>query len=262
MCLDMTKKNILLTGYSSGIGRALALELSHAGYILGLVGRSQDKFEALLSEIPSDAQKNTSWISADLANSEEVATVVERFQKPVDILINCAGVSVTGKIEDIPLSEFNRCWKVNFQAPVSLIQQVLPQMKQRRTGEIVNVSSGVAIRALPYIAPYASAKAALNSFTDSLRVEIASFGIRVLLFSPGPVASQFHENIKHYGEQHLASPRFHGEAAEKVAQILFKALQSNKNRVTLGTRAKLARHLQYWSPTNTDKILKRLYRLE
>jgi len=257
----------IVTGASSGLGRSLALELVHAGYSVAIVGRNEKALKLLATGLPENAQTRVKAIKADLTNDSEVSTLVARCEAalgkgPVDLLVNCAGYAVMGRAEDIPLEDYRRCWKVNFEATVSLCQQVLPAMRARKAGTIVNVSSGVARRALPYAAPYCSAKAALNSYTESLRVELMNSGVTLLLFSPGPVASNFHEATVHRGSTKIAFPPFHGKSANEVGKKLFEAIENRKDRVVLGGKASIAYHLNYWIPRITDRIVSRMYKIE
>jgi short-subunit dehydrogenase len=258
----MSLKNVLLTGASSGVGHELAKKLAIDGHALFLVGRDEKKHLELIASFPEPSRTHSKFIQADLGKLDQVATVVSRIGVELNWLIYCAGVSATGLAEDIPLSEYERVWHVNFLSMVSLLQQALPSMKKQGSGLVVSVSSGVARRALPFTAPYCSAKAALNSFTDSLRVELAGTGIRILLFSPGPVETRFHANIKHYGAKSLANPPLNGKTPEEIASKLLQAIKSGKERVIVGRKAALAHHLQYWSPKLTDKIIERLYKME
>ena len=252
--------NAILTGASSGIGRALAPLLVQAGYHVGLVGRDAKGLEDLKQALHDSSRFEV--LPTDLSDIEAVKTVCSRYGKDVDLLVNCAGIAVTGKLEDIPSTEFERIWKINFLSPVTLCQAVLPQMKERKRGMIVNVTSGVSRRALPFISPYSSAKAALNSFTESLRVETQDSGIDVCLFFPGPVEQRFHANTVHYGKGKLKFPPFHGQMPDTVAARLMRAITHKEKVVALGGKTNVAHHMNYWAPQLTDRLVKMLYRME
>lgn len=241
-------KHALVTGASSGIGRALLPLLSRAGYSLTTVGRT-------LSE-----DIGHKIIAADLADPAQVAQIIDE-KMPLDLLVNCAGYGASGRFEDIPEEAYRRCWQVNFAAPVALVRHALPIMRKAGRGTIVNVTSGVGGRALPYISPYATAKAALNSFTDGLRLELKDTPIKVLLFSPGPVASGFQKAKQHFGATKLEFPPLNGRDPEWVAERLFRAIESGEERVQLGQKARLIEHLNYWSPKLVDKILANKFKL-
>jgi short-subunit dehydrogenase len=262
----MTKGNVILTGASSGIGRAAALEFAANGYQVAAVGRNE---EALLS-LKKEAKDPSAIVVmvADLARDGDADSLVERCRmalggsQPIATLVNCAGFAVTGRIEDIPMSDFDRCWKVNFTSAVSLCRQAIPHMRKAGQGLIVNVTSGVARRALPFASPYCSSKAALSSFTESLRVEVRPFGIDVQLFSPGPVATRFHEATVHHGTTDLHFPPFSGRPPAEIGKKLFHSIEARKERVVLGTKARVAHQLNFWSPWLTDKIVERMYKIE
>jgi uncharacterized protein len=264
----MKTKRALVTGASSGVGKALATLLIRAGYELALVGRNEQKLKELVNGWERQQSERARIVKADLTIPVQFHNVVERClmamggDTPFHLLVNCAGFAVTGRVEDIPASAMEACWNVNYFAPVSLAQQVLPSMRAERSGMIVNVSSGVARRALPYYSPYCSAKAALNSFTESLRVETSEAGITVILFSPGPVDSNFQKSTFHYGPTILHQPPQNGKKSEPIAELLFAAIQTKKQRVTLGTKAALGHHLNYWAPGLTDRIVSRFFKIE
>jgi short-subunit dehydrogenase len=257
----------IVTGASSGLGRALSRLLARDGYELALVGRNEKALEALAQELRAANSKSVAVVKADLSKSDECEGLVEKClnalgpKSPLTLLVNCAGYAVTGRTEDIPAEAIQKCWSVNFTAAVSLTQQaVLFFRRNNNEGLIVNVSSGVARRALPYYFPYCSAKAALNSFTESLRVELADTNIKVMLFSPGPVESGFHEAVVHYGENTLHQPPFHGRSAEAIAQLLLRAIHQRKERVVIGGKAALGYHLNYWAPRLADWLLGRMFK--
>lgn len=252
-------KLALLTGASSGIGQKLAPLLAKEGYELLLVGRNRKGLEATLDSLPKGSVARI--VEADLSDNAQTDAIVAG-EKQVDLLVNMAGYGSTGKVTEIPDEEFERSWRVNFLAPMRLIRRCLPAMVEAGEGTIVNVTSGVATRALPFIAPYAAAKAALNAATDSLRIELAGSGVHVCLFSPGPVDSGFQRSKKHFGVGALQFPKFYGASPEGVALRVLTAIQRQEPRVMLGGRAKLAKHLQYWSPRLTDRIVRAFYRID
>lgn len=181
-------RKVILTGASSGLGRAAALEFLHAGYEVALIGRNEQKLEDVLDGLPLPERRRAHAVVADLSEPKQVEKLYQKchaiLKSSPDIFVYCAGMAITGRIEDVPADALERCWRVNFSSAVSLTQQMLPDLKARKGGMIVNVTSGVARRALPFISPYCSAKAALHSFTESLRLEVKDFGIKIAFFFP------------------------------------------------------------------------------
>ena len=249
-------RRALLTGASSGIGRALAPLLSDAGFHVTLVGRDPLSLHTVLAPSrPFDV------LIADLKTLEKVRDLLKNLP-PFDLVVLCAGYGVSGRSQDIPLEAYQDSWNVNFFSPVSLIQQTLPAMVASNQGTIVAVTSGVGFRALPYIAPYATAKAALNSFIEGLRVELRQTNLNVLLFSPGPVNSGFQKAKQHHGDCSLDFPPLNGKEPEWVARKLFDAIQKGTERVQLGRNARLIQHLNYWSPKLVDWILAQKFKIK
>jgi len=253
----------LITGASSGLGRALAVELARIDYALALVGKDQKRLEETIRLIPLPGRQHAKVIVADMTADHDVRELVKRCQRELaesngpELLVNNAGATVSGPIEEIPFAEYERIGRLNFYAPVSLIQQALPQMKMARKGIIVNVSSGVARRGVPCEAPYCAAKAALTVFTESLRVEVAPFGIHVLLFSPGHISSRFADNRISYGSFYRKTIISKSNSPEWAARRCMRAIEKRKSSELLGLKAKVLLHFNYWCPSILDWLLGR-----
>jgi short-subunit dehydrogenase len=258
----------IITGASSGLGEAIAYELAQKKLPLILVGRNEKKLISLAENLRSQFQNENSLVPCDLSDLKSVAELGIKCREKmksgqlISGLIHCAGFAVTGRMEEIPAEAMLRCWNVNFVSAVSLASQILPRLKENKKGWIVNVGSGVAGRALPYLSPYCSAKAALHSYTESLQVEMKNTGVNVMLFSPGPVASHFHESTEHFGKTTLVFPPFHGKPPVEIAQIFIRAFEKNKSKVIVGGKANIAKHLNYWLPRFTDFLVSRLYQIK
>ncbi|MFD1930959.1 MULTISPECIES: oxidoreductase [Nonomuraea] len=183
----MAAKICLVTGASSGIGQATALELLRAGHIVYGAARRVHKMAAISEAgghpLPMDVTKEE-----DL--QRVVRTILDEHQR-IDVLVNNAGGVVHGAVEDTPLAMARDLFEVNVYAPARLIQLVLPQMRRRRSGTIVNVSSIGGELALPLGAWYYASKHALEAFSDTLRMETGQFGIDVVVIQPGIIRTDF-----------------------------------------------------------------------
>jgi 3-dehydrosphinganine reductase len=188
--MDFRGKNVIITGGSSGIGKATAKLLSAEGANVFIMARNQENNLRALEEIRAvgghtDQQCET--CCADVANYEEVeaaiSTIVEGAGPP-DILINCAGMVYPGYIEELPLSTFSDQMDVNYYGTVHTVKAVLPHMMAQGSGHIVNVASiGGVVGAFGYTA-YGASKFAAYGFTEALRAEMKPHGIKVSLVLP------------------------------------------------------------------------------
>jgi short-subunit dehydrogenase len=182
-------KVCLVTGASAGIGRAIALDLVRAGHVVYGAARRVHKMRDLVAAgghaLAMDARDGGQLDRA-------VETVVEE-QGRVDVLINNAGTVVHGSVEEVPLDAARDLFEVNVVAPARLVQLVLPHMRKRGAGTIVNVSSVGGVIALPLGAWYYASKHALEAFSDTLRMEVDQFGIDVVVIQPGIIETGFED---------------------------------------------------------------------
>ena len=177
-------KTILITGVSSGMGRALAQEALAAGHrVVGTVRNreAQQAFEAL------NAQRAFGRL-LDVTDVEHIDEVVEEIEStvgPVDVLVNNAGYGHEGILEESSLEEMRRQFDVNVFGAVAMIKAVLPGMRQRRRGHIINITSMGSFITLPGISYYCGSKFALEGISDTLSKELAPFNIHVTAVAPG-----------------------------------------------------------------------------
>jgi NAD(P)-dependent dehydrogenase (short-subunit alcohol dehydrogenase family) len=179
----------LVTGASSGIGLATALELRRAGHTVYGAARRVPKMAAL-----HEAGGHTLAMDArDSADLDRVVDTVLREQGRIDVLVNNAGTVLHGAAEDVPLDLARDQFQVNLFAPARLVQLVLPSMRDHRSGTIVNVSSIGGEIALPLGAWYYASKHALEAYSDTLRMEVEPFGVRVVIIQPGIIKTEFED---------------------------------------------------------------------
>jgi NAD(P)-dependent dehydrogenase (short-subunit alcohol dehydrogenase family) len=207
---EISSTTVLITGATDGLGRAAAILLANEGYRVVAGGRSADKLP--LSTVEMDV--------TDDASVERALGEVRAAAGPVDVLVNNAGIAYAVAMEEIRLEDLYRQFETNFFAVVRVTQLVLPEMRVRRRGRIVNMSSVSGKIALPILGPYSSSKFALEGMTDALRLEVYPFGIEVVLIEPGIIRT----NI---GKTSLElSGMYHAVAAESPYAQVYSAFQS------------------------------------
>jgi len=186
-------KSALITGASSGIGRATALRFGCAGYQVGLVARRAAELERVAAEIAAEGGRARP-IPADVAEPGEIERVVRVMVETfggIDVLINAAGIIADGTIEDTGLAEWDRMLAVNLRGPFYLMRCAMPYLIARK-GNVVNVSSVTGLRAFPGVLAYCVSKAAVDQLTRCAALEVASQGVRVNAVNPGLVLTELH----------------------------------------------------------------------
>lgn len=186
-----TKGKAVVTGASSGIGRETALRLANEGFCVIAVARRKERLEELTRQNPLILPR-----PVDLSNAqalEEFCQELSNLSEPVTVLINNAGFSIRGAIEDVPVSTVRGLFEVNLFAPIRITQACLPGMRRLRKGTIVNLSSIVGKFPFPTSGPYSATKHALEAISDALRMEVRPFGIRVVTIRPGVIGTEFNE---------------------------------------------------------------------
>jgi NADP-dependent 3-hydroxy acid dehydrogenase YdfG len=180
----------LVTGASSGVGRAIALALAEQGAALALVGRRLEALQAVAASVRATAAPPRCY-RVDLTVDDDVLQLAAQLQREfgaLDLLIHSAGVIVNGPLERAAVADFDRQYRLNVRAPYLLTQAVLPLLKARR-GQIVFINSTVGLQAVAQAGQYAATKHALRAIADSLRAEVNAAGVRVLSVFLGRTAT-------------------------------------------------------------------------
>ncbi len=186
-------KTILITGGTDGLGRAAALLLAQQGYRVFAAGRSAEK-RAALERLVGERKLPLETLEMDVCDEASVARgVAEVHAKagPVDALVNNAGIGYIAAMEELRMGHLRQQFETNFFGAVRVTQAVLPEMRQRRRGRIVNISSAAGKVALPLFGSYSGSKFALEGMSDALRLELYPFGIDVVLIEPGYIPTNF-----------------------------------------------------------------------
>ena len=190
-------RTVIVTGASSGIGRATAHEFARRRAHVVLASRSRDKLDALageLAEYPGRRLVVPTDVTDRLAVEALVRRTVEEFDS-VDVLVNNAGVGLFAPIATGSLDNMHHLFNVNFWGAINCIQAIVPYMRRQRRGHIVNVSSVAGKVATPYLGAYSATKFALTAVTNALRSELAGTGIGVSTVYPGLTDTSFQENM-------------------------------------------------------------------
>jgi NAD(P)-dependent dehydrogenase (short-subunit alcohol dehydrogenase family) len=182
-------KTAVVTGGGSGIGRALALELAGAGANVVVTDRIRERVDEVVAQVRSRGVKAGGFL-VDHSKREEVRAFAEAFfseWEAVDVLCCNAGVGHGGRIEEIPLEDWEWVLDINLWGPIYMVHHFVPGMIQRRQGWILITSSGLGIMPTPGMTPYVTSKYAMVGFAESLRAELSAYNIKVSALCPGVI---------------------------------------------------------------------------
>lgn len=206
-------KVVLITGGSSGIGKSIGEFLHHKGFVV--YGTSRNPEKILNSVFP--------LLSMDVRDSgtihEVIAKIIEVSGK-IDVVINNAGVGITGPLEEISMEEIKNNFETNFFGPIEVMKTVLPQMRLQHSGLIINITSIAGYMGLPYRSVYSASKGALELITEALRMEVKSFGIHITNVAPGDFATNIAAGRYH-------APVVKGSDYELVYSATLKAMDEH-----------------------------------
>lgn len=243
-------QHVLITGASQGAGKATALQFAAKGWDVTLAARSPDRLHAVAQTIQTSGQQALA-IPTDVGDAEQVATLVEKALDAfgqVDVLINNAGICLTGPMANTTLADWHQILDTNLWGCIHTIQAVLPAMVQRGQGTIINVGSFGGKMPLPQMTAYCTSKYALTGLTETLRLELASQGIHVGIVHPGVINSDFLERAQFRGQTAAAASDRQQQMAqllesswvsqpEDIAQAVWKAVMQKQAEVVVGPAA-------------------------
>ncbi|MDX2181043.1 MAG: SDR family NAD(P)-dependent oxidoreductase [Bryobacteraceae bacterium] len=245
---------VLVTGASEGIGAACAGEFRRRGAKIALVARNKARLDSL-------AVAGDLAIPADLLDPKQRYAAVEsalaHFGR-IDILVNNAGLGVSAPAWRAPMDDVRHMFELNFFAALDLAQLVVPGMRERRTGAIVNVGSVAGQIAMPWFTLYSSTKFALGAFTDGLRMELAADNIHAMLVCPGFVATDFHKHVLGGPPPGAAKRGRPGEVTpQRVAVEIAEGLERGARTVVVPRKAWALVAASRLFPALVDRILMR-----
>ena len=230
---------VVITGATSGIGREAALQFADAGARVVVAGRREERLNELVSEIEAKGGEALA-VRADVADQSQVDHLIETaFEKfgRVDTLVNNAGVALAAKFETQTLEDFRRLMDVNFWGAVYGCRAVVPRMKtQSGGGVIINISSILGKRGMPFETAYCASKFALAGFSESLRVELMTESIDVVSVFPGAVETEIFESAaNHTGlEMPTFLPKF---PAKEMARLIVRAARYPQPEIVMALDA-------------------------
>lgn len=231
----------VLTGASSGIGRAMAVELAKRGARLVVTARRQERLDELKDEVEQQGGE-VHLVAGDVSDPGLRSRLLNTAQDQLgglDILINNAGVTSIGEFRDSNAEFFERIMAVNFFAPVELTRQALPMLDQGNRPIIVNVGSVLGHRAVPKKSEYCASKFALHGFSDALRAELAPQGIDVLLLSPTTTKTEiFDVAMGDSDKSELGWLKMGAYKASTVARIAARAIRKGRHEVIISPGGK------------------------
>ncbi len=254
--INLTGARVLITGASSGIGRALAEELTCYRPRLVLAARSTDQLSTLADAVQSRGAQAIA-VPTDVTNPEHRRRLIDRTVEVfggLDILINNAGIGASGHFSDVTEERLRRIFEVNFFGATELTRLAIPQLKGGRDPMIVNIASVLGRRGVPGYTEYCASKFAMCGWSEGLRAELAGFGIHVLLVCPGLIATEF---PSHMLEERFETSWTQGRkmSPTRCARIIIRAIRQRRNEITITLGGKFLRWINGWAPRLVDYYL-------
>jgi short-subunit dehydrogenase len=259
--MSFQNKIIVITGASSGIGKALALGFLTQGAKVALCARNLGKLQDAFSDIDNN---NLLLVAADVSQENDckdfVQAVLEKWGA-IDALINNAGISMRALFEEVELDVLRNLMDINFWGTVYMSKYALPSILKSK-GIITGISSIAGYRGLPARTGYSSSKFAMQGFLESLRTEMLHTGVHVMWVSPGFTASNIRNTaLSASGDAQKETPLAEDKlmSAEECAERIIKAMTQRKRTVVMTTQGKLAVWLNKWIPSFVDKQVYNLF---
>lgn len=284
MSIDSHQKTLVITGCSTGFGRTTALHMARLGWRVFATVRKETDQVALREEAERSAcQECLIPTLCDITNAEQVAglhTLVSQASPRLDALVNNAGTAFAAPLELLELDDLRQQFEINVVAQVGVTQAFLPMLREAK-GTIINISSISGRYSGPVIGPYAASKYALEALSDALRIELAPFGVNVVIVEPGSGATRIWETSRQraeklekyrdgpYGpllartERIINAAEKYGFAPELIAETIASILRSSRPKTRYLVPAKQGRMLfvrKFLSDRMWDRQVRRVMR--
>jgi NAD(P)-dependent dehydrogenase (short-subunit alcohol dehydrogenase family) len=253
----------VVTGAGSGIGRALSLELAKRGALVVVTDVNRPAAEAVAREIGGQAKAS----GLDVRDAQEVRRVIDGVAAEhgrLDLLVNNAGIAVTGEVQDLSLAHWERILDINVRGVIHGVHAAYPIMVRQGAGHIVNVASAAGLAPVPLGVPYSMTKHAVVGLSRSLRIEAAALGVRVSVLCPTAIETPilesgnppdlpsvpWHPNVRRFLTR-LAGPPY---PVEGFAQKALDAIERNEAVVVIPGRARFVRRIDQLFPSLTERL--------
>jgi short-subunit dehydrogenase len=253
----------LVTGASSGIGRALAVELARRKARLALVGRRGDALEETRQMCLAAGATRAEPLLFDLRNLSAIEGLADDAERclgaPNNLAIHAAGSVLIARVSDYPVEKAQELMDVNLMAGFALARALVPRMRAAG-GTIGFIASGTAYRAVPFQWAYAASKAGIERLAEALRLELAGSSVRVRVVSPGPVDTAMNSNPPTIGDAPMLSTGRAPPSPEAIAPAILAGFAGRRPRVELNRRVTITRWLSALGAEPLDLILSRTLR--
>jgi short-subunit dehydrogenase len=259
---SIENKVIIVTGASSGIGRATALALAREGACLMLVARRETLLTQLQDEIRS-TRGSSDILVLDLRDKCDVETMIQTTHARhgrIDVLINNAGFGFVGTVEHTPPAVVREIFDLNFEAPLLASQLAIPIMRAHGGGHIINISSVAGKRGLPLSGIYCATKFALNGISETLRLELRDSGIDVSIINPAATYSEFQDHVRKGDVLGKFKAIGHVQRAEEVADAIVGCIRRPAAEVYPYRKSRIFAWINAIAPSLVDKIMIRYFR--
>lgn len=254
-------KVVLITGGSRGLGLQLAREFGSKRARVVICARDHEELEAARKDLTAQGVRVRA-IPCDVGDPNQVANLVSQ-AGPIDVLVNNAGVIQVAPVEDLTMADFEQAMSVIFWGTVNTTLAVLPHMRERRAGRIVNISSIGGKVSIPHLLPYSCAKFAVTGFSEGLRAELLKDGIKVVTISPGLMRTGSHLQAYFKGQHELeyqwfslgAATPFVSISAERAAKAIVRATERGDAEKILSVPADILAKLHDAFPAILTEVL-------
>lgn len=267
--MRLANRTAVVTGAASGIGRALAMALAQRGCHLALADINEAGLESTVQLVASPGLR-VSCHKLDVANAEAVAgfpAIVQAHHPGVDLLFNNAGVAVGGTFEQVSETDFDWLLEINFHGMVRMTRAFLPLIKRSDDARLIYTSSVFGLIGPPGQTAYAASKFAIRGFAEALRQELRDTHVGITVLHPGGIATSIAENARHpagISAEEIAREREAWHKAlqmppETAAEIIISGVERRKDRILVGTDAKVIDLIARLTPTRSWQTLEKLF---